>query len=89
MNPDLDKLQPYPFEKLKALLGDVTPTTNLKHIPLSIGEPKHASPQLVIDSLTASLQKLSNYPTTKGIPELREDIANWTHNRFNLYSSSE
>ena len=89
MNPDLDKLHPYPFEKLKALLGEVTPPKNLKHIPLSIGEPKHASPKMVIDSLAGSLQKLSNYPSTKGIPELRESIANWTNKRFNLCAPAD
>jgi len=89
MNPDLDKLQPYPFEKLKALLGKVTPAKNLKHIPLSIGEPKHAAPQLVIDSLIGSLEKLSNYPSTKGIPELRTTIADWANKRFSLCTSTE
>jgi len=89
MNPDLDKLQPYPFEKLKALLGEVSPTKNLKHIPLSIGEPKHTSPKIVVDSLAGSLQKLSNYPTTKGIPELREAIADWANKRFSLCSSTK
>jgi len=89
MNPDLDKLHPYPFEKLKVLLGEVTPPENLKHIPLSIGEPKHASPKMVIDSLTGSLQKLSNYPSTKGIPELRETIADWANKRFNLRGLAE
>jgi N-succinyldiaminopimelate aminotransferase len=88
MNPDLNKLQPYPFEKLKTLLGQVTPAKNLKHIALSIGEPKHASPKMVIDALAGSLEKLSNYPTTKGIPELLKAIAEWSNKRFSLCSNS-
>jgi N-succinyldiaminopimelate aminotransferase len=88
MNPDLDKLHPYPFEKLKTLLGQVTHEKNLKHIPLSIGEPKHAAPKMVVDSLVASLQKISNYPSTKGIPELRKTIADWTNKRFSLCTTT-
>ena len=88
MNPDLDKLQPYPFEKLKALLAQVSHTQNLKHIPLSIGAPNHPAPQLVVDSLASNLEKLSNYPSTKGIPELRESIAKWANKRFDLCNTS-
>jgi len=84
MNPDLNKLQPYPFEKLKTLLGQVTPPENIAHIALSIGEPKHASPKVVVDTLNSNLDKLSNYPSTIGLPELREAIANWATKRFDL-----
>jgi len=84
MNRDLEKLQPYPFEKLKALLGQVTPPRELKPIALSIGEPKHPSPKIVLDSLVSNLSKLSIYPTTKGIPELRQAIAVWLKKRFKL-----
>ncbi len=83
MNPYLTKLQPYPFEKLNQLLGQVTPS-NLSHIPLSIGEPKHPAPSFVTQSLQQSLSKLSNYPTTKGSELLRNTIAQWLEKRFNL-----
>ena len=84
MNRDLEKLQPYPFEKLKVLLGKVSPPSELKPIALSIGEPKHPSPQIVLDSLVSNLSKLAVYPTTKGIPELRQTISKWLINRFKL-----
>lgn len=83
MNPDLDRLQPYPFEKLRALFDGVTPP-NTSPIALSIGEPKHASPQFVMDILARELPRLANYPNTKGLPELREAIARWTCKRFQL-----
>lgn len=83
MNKDLEKLQPYPFEKLKALLGEVS-IADKPPIPLSIGEPKHAPPGFVRDTLLAHSDKLANYPSTKGIPELREAIARWTERRFKL-----
>ncbi len=87
MNPDLERLQPYPFEKLNALKAQVTPPAELEHIALSIGEPKHTPPQFVLDSLQDNLDKLANYPTTAGTPELRRAIANWATRRFQLTST--
>ena len=84
MNPDLNRLQPYPFEKLNALKATVTPPASLSHIALSIGEPKHTSPDFVKQVLMDNIDKLSNYPTTKGLPELRESIAQWLSHRFHL-----
>ena len=84
MNPDLNQLHPYPFEKLAALKAAVTPPAQLNDIMLSIGEPKHEPPAFVLDTLVKNLGKLSNYPTTKGLPELREAIATWATKRFQL-----
>ena len=88
MNSDLNLLHPYPFEKLAALKAAVNPPADLNDIMLSIGEPKHEPPQFVLDTLVANLSKLSNYPTTKGIPELREAIAAWATKRFKLNTGS-
>lgn len=84
MNPDLDKLQPYPFEKLAALHGAVSAPAQLDNISLSIGEPKHTPPQFVLDCLADNMARIANYPTTKGLPELRTSIANWCERRFSL-----
>ena len=84
MNPDLDKLQPYPFERLNALKAGVTPPAELSHIPLSIGEPKHPAPAFVRQILSDNLEQLAAYPTTKGMPELRQAIADWASHRFQL-----
>jgi len=83
MNTDLQRLQPYPFEKLAALKGGVTPPT-IRHISLSIGEPKHPAPDFIRTALIDNLQHLATYPSTKGIPELRGAIANWAMRRFQL-----
>ncbi|MGA4474912.1 succinyldiaminopimelate transaminase [Ectopseudomonas chengduensis] len=84
MNPALDQLQPYPFEKLRELLGSVQPAANKRPIALSIGEPKHRSPDFVGQALTANLDKLAVYPTTLGLPELRQSIASWCERRFGV-----
>mgnify|MGYP000321054260 CR=1 FL=1 len=83
MNPNLSKLQPYPFEKLRQLFAQVTPA-ELTPIALSVGEPKHASPIFVQDALQSHWQSIEQYSATKGIPELRETIAQWLQNRFQL-----
>ncbi|MDE1165989.1 MAG: succinyldiaminopimelate transaminase [Pseudomonas sp.] len=84
MNNALNQLQPYPFEKLRALLGAVTPNPDKRPIALSIGEPKHTSPAFVAQALAANLDKMAVYPTTLGIPELREAIGHWCERRFNV-----
>jgi N-succinyldiaminopimelate aminotransferase len=86
MNRDLSLLYPYPFEKLAELKRGLTPPANLSHIALSIGEPQHAAPQFVVDNLIENMHQLSNYPSTKGKVELRQTIASWVSNRFNIDS---
>src|SRR5690606_9463329 len=88
MNPDLARLQPYPFEKLGHLKQDVTPPADLPHIALSIGEPKHPAPAFVAETLVSELRHLSTYPSTLGMPELREAIASWATRRFQLKPGS-
>ena len=87
MNPDLNRLQPYPFEKLNKLKGEVTPVAK-PHIALSIGEPKHQPPQFVVEELITHLHGLASYPLTKGRPELRQAIADWLTRRFELPEGS-
>lgn len=88
MNPDLNKLHPYPFEKLRKLLAEKPHTGSLEHIALSIGEPKHTPPQFVLDSLVENMARIANYPATKGLPELRSAIAAWCERRFELKPKS-
>ena len=82
MNPRLTRLQPYPFERLRALLDGVRPSDVHTPINLSIGEPKHATPALIRDALTQSLDGLALYPPTAGMAELRETIAQWIAGRY-------
>jgi N-succinyldiaminopimelate aminotransferase len=83
VNPRLANLQPYPFEKLRALLGTTTPPA-LTPIRLSLGEPQHPTPVLLRSALVAHLDSLSIYPTTAGTEALREAMAAWFRRRYNL-----
>ncbi|HEX5108157.1 MAG TPA: succinyldiaminopimelate transaminase [Vicinamibacterales bacterium] len=84
MNPRLARLHPYPFERLRALLDDVSPAS-LPPIRLSIGEPQHPTPDLVRRALVAHLDGLSTYPATAGLDALREAMAAWFARRYNLH----
>ena len=85
MNPRLDTLQPYPFEKLRLLLAQAgAAPAGLRAINLSIGEPKHAAPQCVKDAMVGALDGLSVYPPTKGDPKLREAISQWIGKRYSI-----
>ncbi len=88
MNSDLELLQLYPFQRLLALKQAVNAPEDLDPIALSIGEPKHPAPPFVLDALSQNLEKLTQYPLTKGILELREAIAAWLTARFKLAPKS-
>lgn len=84
MNPLLERLQPYPFERLAQLKAGCTPPAELAHIALSIGEPRHAPPPFVLEALRAQLAGLGSYPATAGTPALRDACARWLERRFGL-----
>jgi len=84
LNPHLARLQPYPFDRVRALLAGVTPNPALRPIDLSIGEPKHPTPALVKDAFTGALDGLAQYPRSLGLPELREAAAAWARRRYSL-----
>jgi N-succinyldiaminopimelate aminotransferase len=84
LNPRLSRLQPYPFERLRQWFAGVTPNPALSPISLSIGEPRHPTPPLVLEALAAGARGLANYPTTIGASALREAIAAWLVRRHGL-----
>lgn len=84
MNPDLYKLQPYPFQRLRDLFAGTAPNPEYQPINLSIGEPKHATPALVSSALADNLAGLATYPTTLGIAKLRETISSWIAKRYQI-----
>jgi N-succinyldiaminopimelate aminotransferase len=84
VNPRLEKLHAYPFERLARLKAGTTPPAGLPHIAMSIGEPQHTPPAFVLDSLRENLHRLGSYPATVGLPEFRASVAWWLQRRFDL-----
>ncbi len=84
MNPLLQKLQPYPFERLRQLFAGVTPPANLRPISLGIGEPKHPTPAFIEKALMENLAGLAVYPATGGEPALKQAGAGWLARRYGL-----
>lgn len=84
MNPDLSKLQPYPFERLAQLKQQVQPPADKSHIALSIGEPRHPTPAFIGEAIARHIGGLASYPVTRGMASLREAIAQWLVRRFSL-----
>ncbi len=84
MNPLLAKLQPYPFERLRTLLSDVTASSHHRAISLGIGEPKHATPTLIKEAMSQNLAGLAGYPATAGESTLREACSTWLQRRYSV-----
>ncbi|MDP2785801.1 MAG: succinyldiaminopimelate transaminase [Sulfurimicrobium sp.] len=84
MNPNLNHLHSYPFQKLRELFHGTTPNPAYKPVNLSIGEPKHATPAFITQALTDNLAGLANYPTTQGSEALRQSIADWVAQRYKV-----
>lgn len=84
MNPNLNHLQPYPFEKLARLKQGIVPPADKAHIALSIGEPKHITPHIIQEALITHMHGLSAYPSTRGLPELRQSMVEWIARRFQI-----
>jgi N-succinyldiaminopimelate aminotransferase len=84
MNPRLERLHAYPFERLARLKAGVRAPQGLDPIDMWIGEPRHEPPEFVLEALRANLHRLGTYPTTAGLPELRESCARWLERRFRL-----
>jgi N-succinyldiaminopimelate aminotransferase len=88
MNPRLERLHAYPFERLARLKAGVTPPRERAHIAMSIGEPQHSPPGFVLETLRANLDQLGSYPATIGLYELRSACAHWLERRFALGAES-
>jgi len=88
MNPNLSRLQAYPFERLRQLFATVTPNPHYSPISLGIGEPRHATPALIkqayCDAIMDPQGGLSIYPATAGVLGLRQSIGRWLERRYGL-----
>ncbi|MGV3614123.1 MAG: succinyldiaminopimelate transaminase [Fimbriimonas sp.] len=84
MNPRLDLLHPYPFERLRRLHEGHRTPEGVRPINLGIGEPQHPTPAIIKDALVANFAQLNRYPPTGGSPELRKAISDWNYRRYEI-----
>lgn len=84
MNQHLDRLHPYPFERMRGLTAGIKPNPEYRHISLGLGEPRHPAPELIKAALRESMDGLSKYPSTVGELALRETLCAWVNNRYGV-----
>ena len=84
LNARLDTVGDYPFDRLRALLGDVSPPSSITPIPLSLGEPQHAPPAFLAETVAQEAAGWSKYPPMKGTEAARAAIAGWLTRRYGL-----
>jgi N-succinyldiaminopimelate aminotransferase len=84
LNPKLEQLKDYPFQRLRDLLADVTPPEGWTPIAMSLGEPQHAYPDLVGDTLHSNRHLYGKYPPLAGTEEFRRAVADWLTRRYKL-----
>ncbi len=82
LNPRLDLLTDYPFDRLRALLDGIDPPEDLEPLFLSIGEPQHPPPPVISETLEATAGLWGKYPPIDGTPEWREAVAGWLERRY-------
>ncbi len=84
MNPDLERLHPYPFSRLDSLLAPLDTPPGLETVSMAIGEPRHATPEFLLDALATAACDIGRYPQSPGLPEFRHACAGWLQRRFDL-----
>jgi succinyldiaminopimelate transaminase len=85
LNPLLDELGTYPFQRLTDARRRVE-ESGVELIDFGVGEPREPVPALIRDALVDAVraEEVSPYPLSAGIPELRSAIAAWLERRFGV-----
>lgn len=83
-NSRLDGLTEYPFQRLTALLADLTPPQSPDAVAMSIGEPQHPAPALIQTELARHTEGWNKYPPTNGTAAYRQAVADWLTRRYSL-----
>jgi aspartate/methionine/tyrosine aminotransferase len=82
-NERLDHLAEFPFRRLAALLAR-EPAAPGPTLDLALGEPRHAPPALLAETVAAHAHQWNRYPPVLGTPEFRAAVADWLTRRFGL-----
>jgi len=75
-------LPAYAFPRLRALLDHHQPGGEVIH--MTIGEPKHAMPEWVAETVAKHAHEFAKYPPNDGTPELQLAIADWVQRRYGV-----
>lgn len=87
-NTRLDGLTEYPFQRLSALLAGAAPEVESDaEIIMSIGEPQHAPPPMMLSALNQNPLDWGKYPPTPGTAPFRAAVAGWINRRYKLPAS--
>lgn len=84
LNPALDRLNDFPFDRLRSLLNPLQPPIGMKPLVLSIGEPQHPAPPAVAEILARTAPLWGKYPPVDGTPAFRQAVADWLTRRYGL-----
>ena len=84
LNPRLKTLSDYPFQRLARLLGAIDPPPGRRPVDLSIGQPMHPIPPLMIAALRANEHLWGRYPPVTGSPAFRQAATAWLTRRYHL-----
>lgn len=83
-NPRLDGLTDYFFRRLATLLEPLAPSATHEIIDLSIGQPMHATPALLTETLAANGHLWGRYPPVIGTSAFRDAVRSWLNWRYEL-----
>ncbi len=87
-NERLDRLTDFPFRRLARLLEPLAPPAGVETVDLALGEPKHAPPALLAETVAANAHLWNRYPPVNGTPELRRAVVAWLSRRYDLPPAS-
>ncbi len=82
-NPVLDELGSHGVAAVQQRARDLR-AAGERIIDFSIGDPREPTPEMIPKALIAAVPEVSQYPTTKGLPELRAAIADYIGRRFGV-----
>ena len=84
LNPRLEKLTDFPFDRVRTLLQLETPPANVEPIDLSLGGPLHEPPKMVEQELTNHATEWGRYPPMDGTPGFQRAASQWLCQRYGL-----
>jgi succinyldiaminopimelate transaminase len=82
-NPILDRLGGNPVTRVQDLARELR-AAGVPLIDFSIGDPREPTPAFIPEALKAAVPSVSQYPTTKGLTELRQAVAGYVVRRFGV-----